>query len=42
MSVVYLASHHLSGHVSGQVLTVSGGMEGRMLYDPDQVDPTQA
>jgi len=42
MSVVYLASHHLSDHVSGQVLTVSGGMEGRMLYDPDQVDPTQA
>ncbi|MFL5243347.1 MAG: SDR family NAD(P)-dependent oxidoreductase [Gemmataceae bacterium] len=42
MSVVYLASHHLSGHVSGQILTVSGGMEGRLLYDADEVDPTQA
>src|SRR5262249_17114726 len=39
MAVVYLASAHLSGHVSGQVLTVSGGMEGRVLYQPDEVDP---
>lgn len=39
MACVYLASGHLSGHVSGQVLTVSGGMEGRVLYRPDEVDP---
>jgi 3-oxoacyl-[acyl-carrier protein] reductase len=39
MACVYLASSHLSGHVSGQVLTVSGGMEGRVLYRPDEVDP---
>jgi 3-oxoacyl-[acyl-carrier protein] reductase len=39
MAVVYLASAHLSGHVSGQVLTVSGGMEGRVLYGPDEIDP---
>lgn len=39
MACVYLASGHLSGHVSGQILTVSGGMEGRVLYAPDEIDP---
>jgi 3-oxoacyl-[acyl-carrier protein] reductase len=42
LAVVYLASSHLSGHVSGQILTISGGMEGRVLYDPDEVNPQQA
>jgi 3-oxoacyl-[acyl-carrier protein] reductase len=42
MAVVYLASNHLSGHVSGQILTVSGGMEGRILYAPDEIDPHHA
>ena len=42
MAIVYLASSSLSGHVSGQILTVSGGMEGRVLYDPDEVDPRGA
>jgi 3-oxoacyl-[acyl-carrier protein] reductase len=42
MAVLYLASSHLSGHVSGQILTVSGGMEGRVLYPGDEVDPAKA
>jgi 3-oxoacyl-[acyl-carrier protein] reductase len=41
-AVVYLASSHLSGHVSGQILTVAGGMEGRVLYDPEEIDPAKA
>ncbi len=40
MACVYLASSHLAGHVSGEVVTVSGGMEGRVLYTPGEVDPT--
>jgi 3-oxoacyl-[acyl-carrier protein] reductase len=31
--VVLLASDELSGHVTGQVVTVAGGMEGRVLHD---------
>jgi 3-oxoacyl-[acyl-carrier protein] reductase len=31
--VVVLASEALSGHVTGQVVTVAGGMEGRVLHD---------
>jgi 3-oxoacyl-[acyl-carrier protein] reductase len=33
--VVALASDEISGHVTGQVVTVAGGMEGRVLH-PDQ------
>jgi 3-oxoacyl-[acyl-carrier protein] reductase len=42
MAVLYLASGHLSGHVNGQILTVSGGMEGRVLYEQGEVDPGKA
>jgi len=28
--------------VSGQILTVSGGMEGRVLYNPEEIDPAGA
>ena len=31
--VVVLASDELSGHVTGQVVTVAGGMEGRTVHD---------
>jgi 3-oxoacyl-[acyl-carrier protein] reductase len=31
--VVVLASDRLSGHVTGQVVTVAGGMEGRVVHD---------
>ncbi len=38
-AVVYLASSELAGHISGQILTVAGGMEGRMLYHPEEINP---
>jgi 3-oxoacyl-[acyl-carrier protein] reductase len=41
-AVVFLASSRLSGHVNGQVLTVAGGMEGRVLYNVDEIDLSQA
>jgi 3-oxoacyl-[acyl-carrier protein] reductase len=33
--VVVLASDELSGHVTGQVVTVAGGMEGRVLHEDE-------
>lgn len=29
--IVYLSSDKLAGHISGQIITVAGGMEGRLL-----------
>jgi 3-oxoacyl-[acyl-carrier protein] reductase len=31
--VVVLASNELSGHVTGQVIVVAGGMEGRVVHE---------
>ena len=31
-AVVYLSSNALAGHITGEILTVSGGMEGRLLH----------
>jgi 3-oxoacyl-[acyl-carrier protein] reductase len=33
-AVVFLASDELAGHVTGQIITVAGGMEGRLLHSP--------
>jgi 3-oxoacyl-[acyl-carrier protein] reductase len=37
-TVVALASPALSRHVSGEVVTVAGGMEGRVLWEPADID----
>lgn len=37
-AIVYFASGRLSGHVTGETLTVSGGMEGRRLWRETEVD----
>lgn len=41
-AVVYLSSDVLAGHVSGQTLVVAGGMEGRQLWRPEEIDPALA
>lgn len=33
-AIVFLASEKLAGHLSGSILTVAGGMEGRLLHSP--------
>lgn len=36
-AMVFLASHRAAGHISGQVLSVDGGMEGRLIFKhPDK------
>ena len=37
-AILFLTSPVASGHVTGQVVTVAGGMEGRWLWPPDSAD----
>lgn len=37
-AALFLASHAAARHVSGQVLTVAGGMEGRVQWETGEVD----
>lgn len=37
-AALFLASPVMSRHVSGEVVTVAGGMEGRALWDSDRID----
>lgn len=41
-AVVFLSSDALAGHVTGQTHVVAGGMEGRMLWAADEIDPALA
>lgn len=41
-AIVFLASDRLAGHVTGQTLVIAGGMEGRWLWQPAEVDPQLA
>jgi 3-oxoacyl-[acyl-carrier protein] reductase len=36
--VVALASDEISGHVTGQVVTVAGGMEGRVVHEGESLE----
>ncbi len=37
-SVLFLSSPALARHISGEALTVAGGMEGRLQWEPSQID----
>lgn len=37
-TALYLASPQMARHVTGQVLTVAGGMEGRTLWETESID----
>jgi len=41
-AVVFLSSDRLARHITGQTLVVAGGMEGRWLWRPEEVDPSVA
>jgi 3-oxoacyl-[acyl-carrier protein] reductase len=38
-AAVFLASDVLARHITGQTMVIAGGMEGRWLWEPDEVDP---
>lgn len=41
-AVLFLSSSTVAGHISGEILTVSGGMEGRHLWDDDELNVESA
>ena len=41
-ATVFLSSDRLAGHITGQTLVIAGGMEGRQLWQPSEVNPTIA
>lgn len=41
-TVTFLASDKLASHITGETITVSGGMEGRLLHQPQDIDLSKA
>jgi len=41
-AMAFLASHRAAGHISGECLSVDGGMEGRVVWKPEEVIKTSA
>lgn len=37
-SILFLSSPRLARHITGEILTVSGGMEGRLLHEASDID----
>jgi 3-oxoacyl-[acyl-carrier protein] reductase len=41
-AAVFLSSDLLARHITGQILVIAGGMEGRLLWQPAEIDPNLA
>ena len=41
-AIVFLSSDRVAGHITGEILTVAGGMEGRLLHRPEDINPEGA
>jgi 3-oxoacyl-[acyl-carrier protein] reductase len=41
-TAVFLSSDKLARHITGQTLVIAGGMEGRLLWKPEEIDATIA
>ena len=39
-AAVFLSSDTLARHITGQTLVIAGGMEGRWLWQPNEIDPS--
>lgn len=37
-AIIFLSSDAIAGHISGQTVTIAGGMEGRLLFTPEEVE----
>lgn len=37
-AAVFLASHRAAGHISGQCISVDGGMEGRIVWSEEEIE----
>lgn len=40
-AAAFLASHRAAGHISGQCISVDGGMEGRIVWSEEEVEKSQ-
>ncbi|KAL1648693.1 hypothetical protein SLS61_006824 [Didymella pomorum] len=40
-AAAFLASHRAAGHISGQCISVDGGMEGRIVWSEEEVEISQ-
>ncbi len=41
-AAVYLSSDRLARHITGQTIVIAGGMEGRWLWQPEEIDASVA